>query len=206
MLAKGFLRHLSDWSVEHLNNAANSEFDKVAIEFGIPDITKEEDYMKVSGLFSEWVVFDANIVAFDGGSGLDYFLKHNPTNRSPEEMSSYQALKNNLCGFFSVEKVQPGSFVILTDANNNQYEVHDINLSLTAKPKQTIWTRIANINDYHCVGSVCIELAIRPTPQAKALTFANPDKEDYFDAKAIAELMFIKKMFLYHHLFLHPNP
>ena len=115
------------------------------------------------GLFSEWLVFDYKQKIFDDNTGLEYFVKHNPLGLSIDELEAYKDLLQFEVGLFEVKSVELGKGIILESVQNKkQYFVHDVSSSLSLKPADTVWNRIAALNGlYHEVGSLSVVMPIK---------------------------------------------
>lgn len=154
---------MSDW----VSGRVSSEpfaFEKAQEIFGLHKyLHASADHRKIIGLFSEWLVFDHKQKIFDGSTGLEYFVKHNPLGVSAEDLRAYTGMLDFEVGLFEVKSVEQGRGVTLESiASGSSYFVHDINASLSLKPSETIWTRIAPVlGTYYMVGSVFFSVPIK---------------------------------------------
>ena len=158
MLRPGFLRVLSDWVSEYYA-MHRKEMEKATEEFGLMRLSErapEPD--KVAAVFSEWLVFDRKSRIFDGITGLGYFVEHNPLSVSTEDLAAYKDLLQFKVGMFSIQSIDGGSNVTLTDMRERAYVVHDVTVSMYLS-KGAVWARIARVAGiYQMVGSLFIPL------------------------------------------------
>jgi len=133
--------------------------EKAAKEFGLVRLAenaREPD--KVAGIFSEWLVFDRKSRLFSDKTALDYFVGHNPTNVSTEDLAAYKDLLHYKVGVFSIRSVDGGRNVTLTDMRDRVYVVHDVTASMYLT-QGAVWVRIAPVTGiYQMVGSLFIPL------------------------------------------------
>lgn len=186
MLAKGFLGLLSDW-VSAQTARDEAVMDKATQKFGLQKLlTNAAEPKKIIGLFSEWLVFDYRQDIFDGRTGLEFFMEQNPLHLPEEEIGAYTTLRTFEVGLFAVKEVQQGKGVALTSlASGAEYFVHDINASLSLRGNETLWTRIASVNDlYHSVGSIFFIMPMRVKTGMREV-IAGWEKNSY-DAKVVA--------------------
>lgn len=163
MLRSGFIGTLSDYVASRVDSDKYT-FDKAQETFGLrKHLADSTDPGKFIGLFSEWLVFDHRQKIFDGSTGLEYFVKHNPLGLPASEHSAYKDMLDFEVGLFEVKSVEQARGVTLESiANGATHFVHDINTSLSLRPGETIWTRIASIEGlYHMVGSSSLSMPIK---------------------------------------------
>ncbi len=161
MLRKGFLGKLSDYVVESISCDTQMMERELGI-FGISDTTDfGENSLKVSGLFSEWLVFDRKQKLFGGLTGLEYFIQQHTALLSSEVLQAYKDLLKFEVGLFEVKDIEKGVGILCESIRTQEsYFVHDINSSLTLVNGNTIWARIASVSGlYH---AVCSSVFIAP--------------------------------------------
>lgn len=162
MLKKGFLGTVSDYVSEKTfkNSLA---FKKSTKAFNLDSFLKKgEDKDKIAGLFSEWLVFDYKQEIFDGMTGIEYFIKHNPLQFSQFDISGYKQLLSFEVGFFVVKKINIGHGVYIESiASGIEYFVYDVSASFSLGNENTIWGRISEINGtYYFVSSKIFQIPI----------------------------------------------
>lgn len=160
MLRPGFIAALSDWANDTLA-ADPDEMEKAFLEFHEKiDLAERFDAVRLSMLFSEWVVFDRRSRVFDDTTGLQYFTNHDPLHVPEADMAAYRDMLDFRVGFFDVEDVAPGSSVALRDADG-AYAVADVNASMNMKKGETAWCRIASVSGiYQVVGSTILSAPV----------------------------------------------
>ena len=166
MLRPGFIATLSDWVSRRLSEHP-AELETALAAFGMQETA--EDYAgghRLIGFFSEWIVYDRKSPVFEGATGLEYFVKHNPLYLPESEMAAYRDLLDFKCGFFDVAAVALGRNVVLEDGAGI-YEVADVNASMSLKEGETIWCRIASVRGVYQMTSSTILSA--PITLSKAL-------------------------------------
>src|SRR3989344_4656596 len=129
MLRPGFLGVLSDWVSEYYA-MHRKEMKKAAEEFGLMGLSErapEPD--KVAAVFSEWLVFDRKSRIFDGMTGLGDFVEDNPLSVSTEDMAAYKDLLQFKVGMFSIQTVEGGRNVTLTDMRERAHVAHAVTAS-----------------------------------------------------------------------------
>jgi hypothetical protein len=163
MLKTGFLGTLSDW-VSEQTAKDEAVMDAAARKFGLEKLLHTaEEPEKILGLFSEWLVFDYRQDIFNGRTGLQFFIEHNPLALVEQEFSAYKDMLDFEVGLFEVKDIERGKGVTLASiASGKERFVHDVNASLSLRGTETVWTRIAPIDGlYHGVGSLFLVLPMR---------------------------------------------
>lgn len=185
MLRQGFLGHLSNW-VATQTDKNETAFKKASDTFGLYKFLKNTaDQERIIGLFSEWLVFDHRQSIFGNMTGLEYFTANNPLNLPGAEISAYQDLLKFEVGLFEVHEIETGRGVtLLSVANGNEYFVHDVNASLSLKPDDTVWGRIAPVGGlYHAVGSNFFSMSIKIMAGMQGVI--SEWKKNSFDAREV---------------------
>ncbi|MEK7175514.1 MAG: hypothetical protein AAB693_01785, partial [Patescibacteria group bacterium] len=188
MLRINFLRILSDY-VSMVMAGQGSSVESEGKVFGLNkklNIEDEADQYKLVGLFSEWLVFDREQKVFDGLTGLQYFVKNNPLRLPDNEINAYNDMLKFEVGYFEVKNIELGKGVLLESiANSKEYFVNDVTASLSLKKEDTIWARIAPVDDiYHIVGSLFFVMPYKIMPGMRQAV--SEWKKNSFDAKQIA--------------------
>ena len=154
MLQKGFIQCLSDWVSETMFSKP-ADLEEAMQTFGLHELlTKVSDATQLMSLFSEWLVYDFNSPVFNNMSGLAYFVKCNPSKLESKLLNSYRCLLSFQVGFFEIKEVFPGERVVLENMSGEQFDVFDINTSLSGIKNSTMWSRIASVDGtYQMIGS-----------------------------------------------------
>lgn len=154
MLQKGLLEKLSSYVMESIaakEDIMHKEF--IYFTDGCYEKTKVVDE-EVSGLFTEWFVFDKKQKVFGNKSGLEYFLA-TCGNIEEKDRKIYEDILSYEVGLFEVISLTKGKSVCVESlATGKQYEVLDRSASEGLAQGSIIWTRIASATGvYYMIGS-----------------------------------------------------
>jgi hypothetical protein len=155
MLQKSFLRIISDWSMEEISRADELEaaFNELGVLELLQIITDQEMFMTLTGLTSEWVLYEYHTKCFDGKTTLEYFVANNPLKLSETKIRAYTNLLGATIQMYEVMKVIKGQSVTVRASNGNVFDIFDINTSLSIVPHTTIVARVAKVAGvYNIVG------------------------------------------------------
>lgn len=186
MLKTGFLGLLSDW-VSEQTARDEAAMEKATQKFGLEKLLAQTDEPeKIIGLFSEWMVFDCKQELFNGHTGLEAFVAHNPYNAPEQELSAYKDLLFFEVGLFEVKSIERGKGVLLVSIiSGAERFIHDVNASLSLRVAETVWGRVAPVGGlYHGVGCIFFVLPMRVKEGMREAM--RTWKRNSFDAKEVA--------------------
>ena len=165
-----------------------ADLDVVMRAFGLPELSANvSDPAQLSGMFSEWLLYDVSSPIFENMTGLAYFVKSNPLQLDEVLLQSYRDLLTFTVGLFEISAVFPGERVVLKDMRGVAYEVFDVSTSLSTQVHTTLWSRIARVGGvYQMVGSSGFVLPVVMGSHAKKYAGV----EEIIDAKAAAMIMY----------------
>ncbi|NBD73864.1 hypothetical protein GVX82_02370, partial [Patescibacteria group bacterium] len=171
MLRPGFLGALATW-VADVYAAHPSALREAQSAFGFDELLQQgADPEGLSMLFSEWLVFDHATPPFTHHAGIEQFITENPLHLPERELKSYRDLSQSTRGIFEVVGIEHGRGVTLREFTEaaDEHFVHDVHTSLSVKPGEIMWGRIAPVDGvWHLVGSTALTLAVGLGPQLRA--------------------------------------